>query len=164
MTGLGKSTNFPDSAGHPTARGLQEALDRGRLNVLRSAVDVVQRGYEVRSEELRIKRCAKRGEVEAARLGLANLELDLDQAVVRAPTDGIVTTVKTKVGDIVEPGKLGIVMARQEGFQCEAAVPNSDIAHLRAGLPSRIKLDAYDYQKYGTFQGTLRIRQSISLE
>ena len=35
-------------------------------------------------------------------------------------------------------------------------VPNSDIAHLRAALPSRIKLDAYDYQQYGTLAGTLK--------
>ncbi len=146
------------------ARQAQEKLrearlpvDQGRLNVLRSAVDVVQRECEVKNEDLQIKRLAKHGEVEAARLELANLELDRDQAVVCAPNDAIVTAVKTKVGDIVEPGKLGISMVRQSGFQFEVAVPNSEIAHLRAGLPSRIKLDAYDYQKYGTLDGTLKM-------
>lgn len=145
------------------ARKAQEKLrearlpvDQGRLNVLRSAVDFVQREYEVKNEELPIKRQAKHGEVETVRLELANLELDRDRAVVRAPNDAIVTAVKTKVGDIVEPGKMGISMVRQSGFQFEVAVPNSEIAYLRAGLPSRIKLDAYDYQKYGTLSGTLK--------
>ncbi len=132
-------------------------VDQGRLNVLRSAVEFVQRECEVKNEELQIRRQAKHGEVEVARLELANLELDRDQAVVRAPSDAIVTAVKTKVGDIVEPGKLGISMVKQSGFQFEVAVPNSEIAHLRAGLPSRIKLDAYDYQKYGTLDGTLKM-------
>ncbi len=146
------------------ARKAQEQLrearlpvDQGRLNVLRSAVDCVRREYDVKNEELQIKRLAKHGEVEAAKLALANLELDRDQAVVRAPNDAIVTAVKTKVGDIIEPGKLGISMVRQSGFQFEVAIPNSEIAHLRVGLPSRIKLDAYDYQKYGTLDGTLKM-------
>ena len=143
---------------HQAQEKLRQArlpADQGRLNVLQSAVELVQREYEVRHEEVRIKRQTKHGEVEAARLQLANLQLDRDQAVVRAPNDAVVTAVTTKVGDIVEPGKLGISMARQSGFQFEVAVSNSEIAHLRAGLPSRIKLDAYDYQSYGTLDGTL---------
>ena len=29
------------------------------------------------------------------------------------------------------------------------------MAYLRVGMPARIKLDAYDYQKYGTLSGTV---------
>jgi len=136
-------------------RKVQLPLDQGELDVLRRAVQATGREYEVRRKEVEIKRHAKLGEIEAARLELANLELDRGQAVVRAPTDGIITVVKAKVGDIVEPGRLGITMARQKGFQFELFVSNSDVAHLRAGLPTRIKLDAYDYQQYGVLNGKL---------
>ncbi len=132
-------------------------LDQGKLDVLRRAIEVVHREHEVKRGELEIKRRAKLGEIETARLQLANLELDREQAVVYAPTDGVVTMVETKIGDIIEPGKLGITMARQKGFQFEVTVPNAEIAHLRTGLPSRIKLDAYDYQKYGTLAGNLKM-------
>jgi len=135
----------------------QLPVDQSRVAVFDRAVEVVQREHELKSKELEIKRRAKLGEVESARLELANLELDRDQAVIRASTDGIVTMVKTKIGDIVEPGKLGITMARQKGFQFEVAVASADVAHLRAGMPSMIKLDAYDYQKYGTLDGTLKV-------
>ncbi|MEE8452837.1 MAG: HlyD family efflux transporter periplasmic adaptor subunit [Thermoguttaceae bacterium] len=131
-------------------------VDQGKLDVLRRAIEVVHREHEVKRGELEIKRRAKLGEIETARLQLANLELDRRQAVVCASTDGVVTMVATKIGDIIEPGKLGITMARQKGFQFEVTVSNADVAHLRTGLPARIKLDAYDYQKYGTLAGTLK--------
>ena len=60
-----------------------------------------------------------------------------------------------KVGDVLEPGKPVVEMARQEGFLFEASVPSEEVGHLRVGMPARIKLDAYDYQRYGTVDGTV---------
>ena len=97
----------------------------------------------------------KRGEVEAARLEMANLELERKQAIIRAPIDGVVTSGDVKVGDILEPGKPVAEIAEQEGFRFEAAVPSEEVGHLRVGMPARIKLDAYDYQRYGTLEGTV---------
>ncbi len=137
-------------------RKAQLPLDQGRVAVLRRALDCVQREYEVQRKDLEIKRRAKQGTVEADQFQLANLELERGQAVVRAPASGIITKVEVKIGDIVEPGKVGITTARQRGLEFEVAVANADVAHLRAGMPTKIKLDAYDYQKYGTLEGTVR--------
>ena len=41
------------------------------------------------------------------------------------------------------------------GFRFEAAVPSEEVGRLRVGMPARIKLDAYDYQRYGTLDGTV---------
>jgi multidrug efflux pump subunit AcrA (membrane-fusion protein) len=40
-------------------------------------------------------------------------------------------------------------------FRFEAAVPSEEVGHLRVGMPARIRLDAYDYQRYGTVAGTV---------
>ena len=110
----------------------------------------------MKREELERKRTAKQGEVEAARIELANLELERKQAVIRAPIDGIVVTAgDVKVGDVLEPGKPVLEIAQQAGFLFEAAVPSEEVGHLRIGMPARIKLDAYDYQRYGTLDGTV---------
>ena len=37
----------------------------------------------------------------------------------------------------------------------EVSVPAEDVGHLRVNMPARIKLDAYDYQKYGTASGSV---------
>ena len=60
-----------------------------------------------------------------------------------------------KVGDLLEPGKAAVEIARQAGFLFEAAIPSAEIAHVRAGMPARIRLDAYDFQRYGTLDGTV---------
>ena len=75
----------------------------------------------MKREELELKRATKRGEVEAARIELANLELEREQAVIRAPIDGVVTTGDVKVGDVLEPGKPVVEIAEQEGFRLRGA-------------------------------------------
>jgi multidrug resistance efflux pump len=130
-------------------------VDESRLVVLRRALEQIDRDSAVKRQDLEQKRGAKRAEVEAARIELANLELEQDQAVIRSPIDGIVTSGDVKVGDVLEPSKPVAEVAEQAGFRFEAAVPSEEVGHLRVGMPVQIKLDAYDYQRYGTLEGTV---------
>jgi multidrug resistance efflux pump len=130
-------------------------IDDGGAQVAQRALELAERDYAVKREELDQKRRAKRGEVETARLELANLELERKQAVIRAPVSGIVTAGDVKVGDVLEPGKPVAEIARQAGFHFEASVSSGEVGRLRLGMPVRVKLDAYDYQKYGTLGGTV---------
>ena len=74
---------------------------------------------------------------------LANLELERKQAELRAPMDGVVTSGDIKVGDMLAAGKAVVEIAEEKGFLFEAEVPSTEVAHLRAGMAARIKLDAY---------------------
>ena len=143
------------------AREAQERLDKarlpvdaGRVEVLRRALELAVKDYAVRRQELQSEQGGKQAEIEALRIELANLRLAREQAVIRAPMDGIVTIGDVKVGDILEQGKPVVEIAAQQGFHFEAAVPSEDVGHLQEGMPARIKLDAYDYQRYGTVAGT----------
>jgi HlyD family secretion protein len=131
------------------------AVDAGRVTVYRQALALAEKDYAVKQEELALKRAAKQGEVAAARVELHGLELERQQALLRAPVDGIVVRGDIKVGDLLEPGKAVLEIAQQRGFRFEVVVPSEEMAHLRVGMPVRIKLDAYDYQKYGTLNGTV---------
>jgi multidrug efflux pump subunit AcrA (membrane-fusion protein) len=130
-------------------------VEVGRVLVYRQALALAEKDHAVKQEELALKRAARQGEVAAARLELAGLELERQQAVLRAPLDGVVVRGDIKVGDLLEPGKSVVEIAQQRGFRFELAVPSEEMAHLRVGMPARIKLDAYDYQKYGTLSGTV---------
>jgi HlyD family secretion protein len=127
----------------------------GKVEVLRRALTLAEKDYAVRRQDLETKRGIKHGEVEALRIELANLELERRQAVIRAPLDGMITVGDVKVGDLLERGKLVVEIAAQHGFRFEASVPSEEVGHLRVGMPARIKLDAYDYQRYGTVAGTV---------
>jgi multidrug resistance efflux pump len=128
-------------------------VDEGPVEVLRRNLAVADKDAAVKREELAMKRGLKEAEIAAAETELANLELERDQATLRAPADGVVTFGDVKVGDILEAGKAVIGIAEQRGFRFEAGVSGEDVAHLRVGMPARIKLDAYDYQQYGILAG-----------
>lgn len=135
--------------------GARVPVDESKVAVAQRALKLAEKDHAVKVEELALKRGAKLAEVEGAQIELRNLELERKQAVVCAPMDGVVITGDIKVGDLLEPGKAVVEMAQQTGFLFEAAVPSEEVAHLCIGLPARIKLDAYDYQKYGTLEGTV---------
>ncbi|MCH7686517.1 MAG: HlyD family efflux transporter periplasmic adaptor subunit [Planctomycetes bacterium] len=135
---------------------LQQAklpVDEGRLLVLRQALQLVDKEHAVECAELDAKRQLKRSEVVAARLELANLEWEHQQSELCAPSDGTVTSLDVTVGDVVEGGQPILAMAEQRGFRIDVAVTSEDVGQLREGMPVRIKLDAYDYQKYGSVAG-----------
>jgi HlyD family type I secretion membrane fusion protein len=130
-------------------------VDEGEVEVLRRALAVTEKDHALRGAELVLRQGARQAEVEAARLELANLELERRHAVLRAPLDGVVTAGDVKVGDLLEAGKPVVEIAAQAGFRFEMAVPGEEVGRLRVGMPARIKLDAYDYQRYGTAPGTV---------
>jgi hemolysin D len=130
-------------------------VDETRVVIFRQALALAEKDYQVKHEELALKRGLKQGEVEAARLELAGLEAERKQAILLAPVDGVVTTGDIKVGDLLEAGKPVMEIAEEKGFRFEAQLPSEEVGQLRVGMPARLKLDAYDYQKYGTLEGTV---------
>ena len=77
------------------------------------------------------------------------------QAVIRSPIDGVITSGEVKVGDLLEQGKSFAEVAEQAGYRFEASIPSEEVGRLRLGMPARVKLDAYDYQRYGTVDGSV---------
>jgi HlyD family secretion protein len=143
-------------------REAEQKLERARLPVLTGRVRTAERAleqvghdYAVRRKELELKRKVKEGEQAAVRIGLAGRELERRQSEIRAPLSGIITRGDLKVGDVLEPGKPALEIAQQAGFLFEATVPSEEVGHLQVGMPARVKLDAFDYQRYGTVGGTV---------
>jgi hemolysin D len=128
-------------------------VDGAGLEVLRRAMELAARDDAVRRLELELKRGSKRTELDAQRVELANLELERQQAAIQAPMDGIITRRDVEPGAILEPGKPVMEIARQDGFRFEAEIPSEEVGHLRPGMPARIKLDAFDFQTYGSLEG-----------
>jgi multidrug resistance efflux pump len=136
-------------------RRAQLPLDEARLAVLRQAIELVNRDHAVRTAELEAKRIAKQGEADTAAKELADLERQLQQAVLRSPLDGIVTKGQYHVGDVVPNGAPVFEVAARDGFCFESLITNEDVGLLKEGLPSRVKFDAYDYQLYGSLRGAV---------
>jgi multidrug resistance efflux pump len=137
-------------------RKAQLPLNERKVDVLRRALVLTEREYELEKQKLAVERKTKQDETDAASYDLARLQHEHQQSVIRAPADCIVTKADVKVGDIAKAGKIGITTARQRGFEFEVEVSAANIAHLASGMPVQMKMDAFDYQKYGVLPGTVR--------
>jgi hemolysin D len=127
-----------------------------QVEIASRALEQVESDYAVKLKELALKQQLKKSELAAARIGLANRELERQQSEIRAPIAGIITKGDIKVGEVLEPGKPVVEIAPQTGLLFEVAVASEDVGHLRVGMPVRIKLDAYDSQRFGCATGTVR--------
>ena len=131
-------------------------LDAEQVAVLQRAVDLVHKDFDVRHGELQSRQVVKRGEIERTRKELANLQLHREAAHIRSPIDGVIVVGRIQTGDVLESGKPILEIAPPQGHRFEALVSSRDAGLLQVGMPARIKLDAYDYQKYGSLEGTVR--------
>ena len=128
-------------------------VDTTQVDVLQRQADLVDREYRVQTQEFAVQQDTKSGEVKAARIELATLLLERKQSVVTAPVPGIVITPEPKIGDVVPSGHTVAELARQGDLRLDVAIPAADVGHIRVGMPVRVKLEAYDYQDYGTLDG-----------
>ena len=79
----------------------------------------------------------------------------LDRNVVRSPVAGLINKLNiTTIGAVVRPSEilLEITPSDQRIVIQTRSNPN-DRANLRRGLPARVRIGAYDYSTYGTFEG-----------
>lgn len=81
----------------------------------------------------------------------------VDRTELRSPVDGIVNNIAiTTVGGVVEPAmKLVEIVPVDDELKIIARVPPEEVAFLRPNLPVKVKISAYDPQKYGSLDGTL---------
>ena len=148
-----------------TADGIREARERlerarvapdaSRLDATRSALDHARKESAYRAEDLDVRIAARRGEVEAASRGFANLERERRLSVIVAPCAGIVTEVSVRPGDVVRPGTPVAAVARSRGVRIDAQVSASDVARLKVGMRANVRLDAWDFRKHGSVEGTV---------
>lgn len=128
-------------------------VDESKRAVFERALALVGEDHQVKLAELDARRVAKRGERATAEKDLANLTLELEQATLRAPIDGVVTKGRYRVGDRIEPGKAAFELAADDAYCFEAAVVSEDVGRLRQHMKARVKFDAFDFQRYGTLAG-----------
>lgn len=79
----------------------------------------------------------------------------LDRNVVRSPVAGFINKLNiSTIGAVVRPSEILLeITPSDERFVIQTRSNPNDRAHLRRGLPARVRIGAYDYATYGTFEG-----------
>src|SRR5690606_3879048 len=117
------------------------------------AIILVERDHRLATAELESKRLQKQREIDAMTKELAELELQATLAVLHSPIDGVVTRGQYHVGDVVAMGSPVFDIAAPQSYCFEATVASRDMGLLHNQMAARVKIDAYDYQLYGSMPG-----------
>lgn len=76
-------------------------------------------------------------EVSAAKAALDQAELNLRDAYVRAPMEGVLQTRTVQTGQYVQPGYVMATLLRREPLLLRFRVPEADVARLKPGMVAR---------------------------
>lgn len=105
----------------------------------------------------------KANELDAS---IKEIEFRKQQQNIVAPVDGYVNTLFIHtVGGVVTPAeKLVSVVPLNAPLVIKATVMNKDIGFIREKMPVLVKIDTFDFQKYGMINGTVKKVSKDSIE
>ena len=142
---------------------LQGELESTKITIPRldSAVSEAKNKLESYVAKFRNDALGELNQVRAEQEGSAATGVALkdrvERAVVRSPVTGTIKSVKvTTVGGVVQPGsELLEIVPLEDNLLVEARVKPRDIAFLRPGQETLVKITAYDFSIYGGFPAKL---------
>lgn len=97
------------------------------------------------------------GDIAGLQENLKSAGERVNRGELRAPVDGIVNSIAlTTIGGVVEPAmKLIEIVPADDQLKIVARVSPDEVAFLRPGQDVKVKITAYDPQKYGSLSGKL---------
>jgi len=104
----------------------------------------------------------KRTDAQAELLGIiARLKSSdslVSQNTITAPVNGIIQSIpSTSSGSVIQPGgTVAVIVPMTKTGLMEAKLSPRDIGFVRVGQPVRIKIDAFDYSRYGALDGVVK--------
>ena len=75
--------------------------------------------------------------------------------VIRAPITGRVSALQASSGKLAEPNQLQLEIIPTSTLKAELLVPSRSIGFVRVGQPVGIRYDAFPYQNFGRYKGTI---------
>jgi adhesin transport system membrane fusion protein len=154
MDELKLQREFSDASGE--MRADQEKLPGLQADLASAVKEAADAGDKFRTQAL--------GELTDVKTDMAQLRESLKsigdrvyRTELRAPVDGIVNNIAIKtIGGVIEPAqKLVEIVPMDDKLKIAAKVRPSDIAFLKVGQPAKVKITAYDAQRYGRLDGKL---------
>lgn len=81
-----------------------------------------------------------------------------EQQILRAPIDGVVQQLAVStVGGVVTPAQQLLVVAPEHHvLEVEAQALNKDVGHIKIGQRSIVKIETYDFTRYGYLEGEVQ--------
>ncbi len=99
---------------------------------------------------------------DANKLKLQNLKDQLEDCNVKAPMDGVVTSLNVKAGDLTTTGTAAAVITSFDTMKIDIKINEYDIQGVNEGDPVTITVDALDKEYQGTIKSISRVATTDS--
>lgn len=132
-----------------------------RINGLRADLSATEKQKNDQMDRFRSQALTELSDVKTqiAQLGesLKSIGDRVSRTELRAPVDGVVNNIAVRtIGGVIEPAqKLIEIVPVDSALKIIARISPNDIAFLRVGQKVKIKITAYDAQRYGSLDGKL---------
>ena len=134
-----------------TSRILAVSQAKQRINEARAALGRVEsQRRQVSVKEAEIERSV--AALSQAQADLAFAELQLEQAEVRAPADGVVSKKSVEVGQVVQMGQPLLALVPLQDVWVVANFKETQLSRVRPGMPATVEIDTFPGQ---VFHGTV---------
>lgn len=139
--------------------------NRQRLNSVRDIIpqqrysDAVRETTELSHEINGL--CASLAEIRNKRI-----QIEKQKQIIKAPMDGYVNRILVHtIGGVVTPAQaLMTIVPKDAELMVKAKVMNKDAGFVEVGMPVSIKIDTYNFQKYGILDGVVTVVSPNSIE
>lgn len=87
-------------------------------------------------------------QIDQAQLSVQSATSNLDNAILKAPFDGVIGKVNLVQGQQAVPGQTALVVLDDSSFHVDVLIDEVDIARVKEGQLAFVKLDAYPDQQF----------------
>src|SRR5664280_1146492 len=149
---------------------LQADVNSAKAAVTAAQYDLSQYGTTERKAAVQLQLLQQ--QKNQAELSLQATQLTSDNYVVKAPWDGVITSLNVRVGDqatsatSATTATTATVIADTSGWNVQAYVDELDVLHVKAGQDASVTMDAYPNQTFKakvTYVGTTLVATSSSV-
>lgn len=134
----------------------------GRRGVVEKTIQNLQKQLEQRIATLYKEVGENRTDAHSELIGvtarLKSSNLQIQQDTVVSPVNGIIQSIpNSSSGSVIQPGgTVAVIVPTTATALLEAKLSPRDIGFVRVGQKAKIKIDAYDYSRYGSIDGTVK--------
>jgi len=94
------------------------------------------------------------------------IQIEKQKQIIKSPIDGYVNKILIHtIGGVVTPAeKIMTIVPKDASMIIKAKVLNQDVGFVEAGMPVSVKVDTYNFQKYGILNGEVTVVSPNSIE
>ncbi|MFZ5646568.1 MAG: efflux RND transporter periplasmic adaptor subunit [Bacillota bacterium] len=156
---IGRITSLPVKEGDVVRKGdllcvIDDSEYSGKINTLRQRVSTAELNFQFLDQQLakyeqlykaqatselnylqyKLQRDVAASQLEEARFSLRELEIALDSAYIKAPFNGIVSSLQSRIGDMAMAGKPILILSDTNSLKAQVKVTENDLAAIREGM------------------------------